>query len=242
MAKKAAAIATGVGYTPATPISQFKLDNVNSSYRAHPMDLTAQAYGPTGSGPAEPVAFELRYGAGTSGPRMKGFIGPNNEMRGIVANALAWKFGGTPSEQEVTDVQATGDASIWQPYLVAEGEGWRPDNRIRISDSSLPHGNGERFDRIWSMTQYFFNEAEAPVDPPVDPPEEPPTDPVDPPDPPVVCPPAWRKPPIRVLEILERGSYGQATKEELGKAFLKYKRYFDAYRAEHPGVTFAGYE
>jgi hypothetical protein len=83
--------------------SGYKLDSVNSPYTYYSMDLSADpgAAGPRPnpyyfdiSQPAVYAAFELRYGAGTLGPRMKAWLGPNNEARPVIEQVFA---GGSPT-------------------------------------------------------------------------------------------------------------------------------------------------
>jgi hypothetical protein len=173
----------GVGYEPGARgfrTSGYKLDSVASSYTYYTMDLNADPgaagarpnpYYIDASQPAVYAAFEQRYGAGTLGPRMKAWQGPNNEVRPIIAESLRWWFAnrpallggsqagrnGLPTEREITDVQATGDRDIWQAYLVATTAGFSPDNREIINDPSLPPGDGQRTNSFWNMMTYYHN-------------------------------------------------------------------------------------
>lgn len=173
----------GVGYDPGARglhISGYKLDSVASPYTYYTMDLSADP-GTVGThpnvyffdltDPAVRAAFELRYGPETVGPRMKAFVGPNNEVRFVVADGLRWwlanhpdQLGGStvgrngePTEREITDVQATGDRVIWQAYMIAESPGYSPENREIINDPSLPPGDGQRLNTFWNMMTYYHN-------------------------------------------------------------------------------------
>ena len=173
----------GVGYEPGARgfyMSAYKLDSLNNPYTPYTMDLAADP-GVVGAHPnpyylsfSDPVvraAYEQRYGPNTTGPRMKSWVGPGNEVRGVIVQSLRWWFAnrpqflggwssgrtGEPTEREITDVQATGDREIWQAYLIAAVPGFSPDNRELINDPALPPGDGQRKNQFWNMTNYYHN-------------------------------------------------------------------------------------
>lgn len=207
-------MAGGVGYTPSTLVSQYMLDNLGTAYLRHVMDLSEDP-GKVGavpnehflnfSDPAVRDAFERRYGPYTASSRHKRWIGPGNEVRHVLADALSWKYGGgaaRPTQVEITDVQATGDR-LWYEYLVEVVQtGFSLDHPEHISDPSKPHGPvlDERGRTpkhpFWNVPYYQFNDAAPAIDPP------PPPPPVDDDPPPVVIPPpTLSDPAVRAEEL-----------------------------------------
>lgn len=181
--------AAGVGYVPSQSTSWYKLDNLDSAYTRYAMVMTSDP-GKVGQSPNEfylnfgdpavRAAFELRYGPNTTGQRFKRWIGPGNEVKSIVANALSWKYGGgTPTEVEVTDAQATGDR-VWHEFLMATEDGWTEARPVHFNDPTKPHGlqldpNGNvPLNPFWGVPEYRFNDAEYVPPPPPPPPVDPP--------------------------------------------------------------------
>ncbi|MEO8504817.1 MAG: hypothetical protein ABI609_13050 [Acidobacteriota bacterium] len=182
-ASSAAQTLPGVGYEPGPrglSLSGYKLDSLSNRFTYYAMNMSADP-GAVGAHPnpyyldiSDPLVqqtYEMRYGPGTIGPRMKSWIGPNNEVRPVLVDALQWWFAnrpqglggstvgrnGVPTEREIIDVQATGDRDIWQFYLIASTPGFSADNREVIDDPSLPPGDGQRMNVFWNMTNYFHN-------------------------------------------------------------------------------------
>lgn len=181
----AAAQQAGVGYDPQArgmTISSYQLDNLGTPYHRHPVDFTADP-GAVGRNPdpyqldlsdqAVRSAFERRYGPNTAGQRFKRWIGPGNEVKFLVREALAWHFannpamlggGGTaghngePTEVEVTDVQAFGDNEIWISYFQAALPGYSPERRLKVCDPEKPAGDSQERDPFWGIQVYFHNE------------------------------------------------------------------------------------
>ena len=173
----------GVGYDPASRglrESHYTLDRLGTAIRSHRMDFSADP-GAVGQSPnpyylnlgdpAVRAAFEARYGPDTVGPRFKSWVGPNDEVRFVVRDALIWWFAnrpaelgvgpagrnGIPTEVEITDVQATGDSAIWITYLTATGEGYSPERPRQINDPSKPPGDSQAVDPFWGIPVYYRN-------------------------------------------------------------------------------------
>jgi len=173
----------GVGYDPQARglyYSRYKLDSLNSSFLSYRMDFSADP-GAVGTSPnpyyfsfgdlAVVTAYEQRYGPNTAGPRFKAFIGPNNEVRFIVHDALVWWFAhraselggdtanrnGQPTEVEITDAQATGDRPIWITYMQSALDGYAPDRPLQINDPTKPPGDFQVTDPFWNIPLYYHN-------------------------------------------------------------------------------------
>jgi hypothetical protein len=183
----------GVGYNPQArgfAVSSYQLDSLSAPFRTHLMDFSARpdlvgavpnAYYMNFGDPAVRAAYEQRYGPDTSGPRMKRWVGPNNEVRSIVADALAWAyaqrheflggspagFDGHPTEVEITDAQAVNDRDLYITFLIATVPGFSPETRVEVCDASLPGGDSQSENTFWSLTYYVHNNYQPP--PPVSP-------------------------------------------------------------------------
>lgn len=183
LAGAAAAQRAGVGYDPhgrGLAVSHYQLDTLSSPYLHHVADFSANP-GEVGASPnpyllnfgdpAVTQAFELRYGPLTASNRFKRWIGPGNEVKFLLKNALAWHFqhhpeqlggdtsgrNGEPTEVEVTDVQAFDDRDIWIAYFRAELTGFSPDRRATICDPARPLGDGEVSHPFWGISYFFTN-------------------------------------------------------------------------------------
>jgi hypothetical protein len=193
----AAAQQPGVGYDPQARgfrSTSYQLDTLTSPYLHHASDFTAHPdlvgkspnpYHLELGDPAVRGAFESRYGAFTAGSRFKRWIGPGNEVKFLVREALQWYFttyperlggdtrghNGEPTEVEITDVQAFGDREIWERYFTEVLPGFSPERRVTICDPSKPAGDGQETDPFWGLQYYFHNRAQAPlaVSPPLPP-------------------------------------------------------------------------
>jgi len=165
----------GVGYSAQARgflYSYYKLDSVASSFIRYTMDFTADpGLYLNFSDPTVVAAYERRYGPNTTGPRFKAFIGPNNEVRFIVHDALVWWFGhraselggdttnrsGEPTQVEITDVQATGDRAIWVTYMQNALDGYSPNRPLQINDPTKPPGDFHVTDPFWNLPLYYHN-------------------------------------------------------------------------------------
>ena len=182
----------GVGYDPQArglTVSSYQLDTLTSPFLHHTADFTAQP-GEVGQHPdpyhldfadaAVRQAFELRWGPLTTTSRFKRWIGPGNEVKFLLRDALAWYFqthpdqlggdtanrNGEPTEVEVTDVQAFGDR-LWVAYFQSELEGFSAERRVTLCDPNKPVGDGEEKDPFWGIPFFFHNTFQPP--PPVSP-------------------------------------------------------------------------
>lgn len=178
----------GVGYDPQArghAISSYQLDNLGTPYHRHAADFTADP-GAVGRNPnpyqldlsdqAVRSAFERRYGPNTAGSRFKRWIGPGNEVKFLVKEALAWHFAndpaalggstsgrnGEPTEVEVTDVQAFGDNEIWITYFKEALPGFSPERRLKVCDPDKAPGDSQERDPFWGLQVYYHNTYEAP--------------------------------------------------------------------------------
>lgn len=183
LAAAALAQRAGVGYDPQArglSVSHYQLDTLSSPYLHHVADFSANP-GEVGTSPnpyllnfGDPVvaqAFERRYGPLTATTRFKRWIGPGNEVKFLLKNALVWYFqnhpeqlggdatgrNGEPTEVEVTDVQAFDDRDIWISYFRAELTGFSPDRRVTICDPDRPLGDGEVSHPFWGISYFFTN-------------------------------------------------------------------------------------
>ena len=184
-----AAQRAGVGYDPQArglAISHYQLDTLGSAYLHHPVDFSANP-GEVGANPnpyllnfgdtAVRSAFERRYGPFTAGTRFKRWIGPGNEVKFLLRNALVWYFqnrpeqlggdtsgrNGEPTEVEVTDVQALDDREIWIAYFQAELTGFSTEHRATICDPDRPLGDGEVAHPFWGIAYYYTNVYQLPL-------------------------------------------------------------------------------
>jgi hypothetical protein len=179
----------GVGYNPqgrGFSISSYQLDSLTAPFRSYAIDFSARPdlvgaspnpYYLNVSDPAVRAAYEQRWGPDTTGPRMKRWAGPNNEVRAIVADALAWAysarpdflggspagFNGRPTEVEITDAQAVNDRDLYTSFLVATVPGFSPENRVVVCDPALPSGDSESENTFWSLTYYVHNTYQGPI-------------------------------------------------------------------------------
>jgi hypothetical protein len=184
----------GVGYDPhlrGFSVSIYQLDTLTSPLQRYNAVFSADP-GAVGAHPdptylnlSDPVvraAYELRWGPNTAGTRFKRWIGPGNEARSVLRDALIWFFAnrpgdlggvtagrnGEPTEVEITDVQALNDAPIWVGYLQGAVVGFSPDHRETINDPARPSGDGQEPHFFWKITWYYHNTYVAP--PPFSPP------------------------------------------------------------------------
>jgi hypothetical protein len=174
----------GVGYDPQArgfTTSSYQLDTLQSPYlhyradfSAHPDQVGAHPdpYELNFADPAVAAAYELRWGPGTTSHRFKRWAGPNNEVRFLVAEALAWNFqqhpelmggdtalrNGVPTEVEITDVQAFDDRQIWVSYFESELDGFSPARRVTVCDPAKPPGDGQTTEPFWGIPYYFHND------------------------------------------------------------------------------------
>jgi hypothetical protein len=123
------------------------------------------------SDPAVVAAFERRWGAGTATTRLKRWAGPGNEVRFVLRDALVWAWkshpellggdathrNGEPTEVEITDMQATDDRTLYLAYLQSEAEGFSPEHRAVICDSTKPGGDGQEPNSFWGVPYYYHN-------------------------------------------------------------------------------------
>lgn len=173
----------GVGYDPQIrgfSVSIYQLDTLTSPLQRYNAVFSSDP-GAVGQHPdpyylnlSDPVvrdAYELRWGPNTAGTRFKRWIGPGNEARSVLRDALIWfaanrpgELGGVtagrngePTEVEITDVQALNDAPIWVGYLRGAVVGYSPDNRETINDPNRPPGDGQEQHPFWKITWYYHN-------------------------------------------------------------------------------------
>ncbi|HXU32717.1 MAG TPA: hypothetical protein VN851_19275 [Thermoanaerobaculia bacterium] len=184
----------GVGYDPQVrglSVSIYQLDTLTSPLQRYSAVFAADPgvvgahpdpYYLSVSDPLVRAAYELRWGPNTAGTRFKRWIGPGNEARSVLRDALIWflanrpgELGGVtagrngePTEVEITDVQALNDAPIWVGYLQGAVVGFSPDHRETISDPNRPSGDGQEQHFFWKITWYYHNTYSAP--PPFSPP------------------------------------------------------------------------
>ncbi len=178
-------LAGGSGYDPrqrGLTRSCFRLDAVNGPETCVPIDFSADPATATPGSVEFAQLYERRWGrctlngcANDNPPHFfKRWRGPGMEVRDTLTRALEWScragtFGSVhapdcaPTETEITDLQATGDAPVWEAYLKAEVPGYRPDNRIQIADPGLPHGEGQDRDPFWRLPRYYVNSAFPPA-------------------------------------------------------------------------------
>jgi len=173
----------GVGYDPQArglTLSRYQLDTLTSPFLSHLADFSARPdlagahpdpYGMDFSDAAVRAAIERRWGPGTASDRFKRWAGPNNEVRFVVRDALAWALAkrpdllggdtanrnGKPTEVEITDVQAFNDSEIWVSYFQAEAPGFSPEHRVTICDPAKPSGDGEEIQPFWGIPYFFHN-------------------------------------------------------------------------------------
>jgi hypothetical protein len=172
--------------------------------------------GKTCPAPTLAQAFEGRYGRCTIGSCIpdhffKRFKGPSNEVKFMVRDALAWLYrtnrvalggdttgrSGVPTDQEVTDAQATDD-QFYVAYMQSELDGYSEGKPKHYNDPTAACGlRPPVVDRQWGLSFWYFNDAPcggvaptptpAPtpvVDPSPPPPVATPTPPI---NPPAVC-------------------------------------------------------
>lgn len=178
----------GVGYNPQVRgfvVSIYQLDTLTSPLHRYNAVFSADP-GAVGANPdpyylnlSDPVVratFELRWGPNTAGTRFKRWIGPGNEVRSVLRDALIWFYAnrpgdlggstagrnGEPTEVEITDVQALNDAPIWVGYLQGAVVGYSPDRRETINDPGRPSGDGQEQNPFWKITWYYHNTYSAP--------------------------------------------------------------------------------
>ncbi len=184
----------GVGYNPQArglSVSIYQLDTLTSPLRRYTVDFSADP-GAVGAHPnayylnlsdsVVRTAYEQRWGPDTAGNRFKRWIGPGNEARSVLRDALVWFYNnrptdlggstagrnGEPTEVEITDVQALNDQRIWAYYLQGAVVGFSPDRRQVINDPTRPSGDGQEPHFFWKITWYYHNTYSAP--PPFSPP------------------------------------------------------------------------
>lgn len=175
----------GVGYSAVARgyrMSCFMQDNLGTPYICQPLNEASdwQSLLPVG-GPALVAAFEARYGkctfgASCPGHSFKRWPGPGNEVKFMVSDALAWMYqtnpaalggdtsnrDGIPTDQEVTDAQATND-QIWQQYMTTQLPGYASDKPIHYNNINelcglqLVKGQPPR-DPFWGLAVYRFND------------------------------------------------------------------------------------
>lgn len=179
----------GVGYdvqAKGMTLSRYQLDSLFVPFTSYVMNFAARPdqvgaspnpYYLNLGDPAVKAAYELRWGPETAGQRFKRWQGPNNEVRSIVKDALAWAFAarpdllggstagynGEPNEVEITDAQAVNDRDLYIGFLTATQPGFTQETRVEVCDPSLPPGDGETENTFWSLTYYFHNNYEAPL-------------------------------------------------------------------------------
>ena len=173
----------GVGYDPQARglmTSRYQLDTLTSPFISYQADFAARPdlagahpnpYDLNFGDAAVRAAIERRWGPGTATDRFKRWAGPNNEVRFLVREALAWagakrpdllggdtaNRNGEPTEVEITDVQAFNDSEIWVSYFQAELPGFSPERRVTICDPAKPSGDGEEIQSFWGIPYYFHN-------------------------------------------------------------------------------------
>lgn len=186
---------TGRGLT----ISRYILDDLNSAPRSAPLNTAADPWAVQGgefldfNNPAVVQAYESRYGPFTAcvgarsstpacaGHSMKRFIGPGNEVRSLMGDALEWwgtfapgNLGGPvgcvgtgfPTEREITDLQATGDAQIWETWHRQVLPGGSVDRPVVECDKSKPPGDYVVRDSFWGWMEFRLNQCGTPPAPP----------------------------------------------------------------------------
>jgi hypothetical protein len=171
-------------------ISRYKLDTLTSEWLNSPLDFTSDPWEVAGSEfldysrPEVFAAYERRYGPRTAciggltalpacdGHFFVRFLGPGNEVRSFLADALAWwavhspaslgggvgcQSNGVPSEREITDLQAVSDHPIWEEYhrlALPGGSAARPVTLCRSAQSPGPFAERDAF---WGWTNYYVN-------------------------------------------------------------------------------------
>lgn len=188
----------------------YETENLNTGERIGVFRPNVQLLA-TGTRDQMRAAWEGRYGIGSSpygaldangqptGNMKRWTRAPNNELRFVVENALAWWYAegrplggscslpcsGVPTEQEIIDAQATGDAAIWDAWLALQ-PGFIESNPLHVTRTDKPHGPFTEYVAFWSRDLFMFNDGELVTPPP--PPPPPPVDPpVDPPPTPAIC-------------------------------------------------------
>ncbi len=178
----------GVGYSPQVrglSVSIYQLDTLTSPLQRYSVDFSADP-GAVGAHPdayyinlsdtAVRTAFEQRWGPNTAGTRFKRWIGPGNEVRSLLRDALVWFYAnrpadlggntagrnGEPTEVEITDVQALNDQPIWVYYLQGAVIGFSADHRETINDPTRPSGDGQEPHSFWKITWYYHNTYSSP--------------------------------------------------------------------------------
>jgi hypothetical protein len=178
----------GVGYDPQArglTVSRYQLDTLLSPWLSYHADFTARPdlaganpnpYHLDFSDAAVRTAIEQRWGPNTATQRFKRWAGPGNEVRFLLADALAWAFAkhpellggdtanhnGQPTEVEIIDMQAFNDSAIWIAYFQAELPGYSPEHRVVICDVMKPSGDGQETDPFWGIPYYFHNNSQQP--------------------------------------------------------------------------------
>lgn len=168
----------------------YETDNISSGERTGTFNPSSQLLA-AGTRDAMRIAWEGRYGVGSSPYGTLGTDGqpvgtlkrwtraPNNELRFVVENALAWwhstgrplggscslPCSGVPSEQEITDAQATGDAAIWEAWWATQ-PGFTEALPQHVSRVDKPYGPFTEFVTFWSRNMFFFNDLGTPPPPP----------------------------------------------------------------------------
>ncbi|HEY3568534.1 MAG TPA: hypothetical protein VGP73_11435 [Thermoanaerobaculia bacterium] len=173
----------GVGYDPKArglTVASYELDALGSPFLSYSIDFSARPdlvgarpdpYAFNLADPAVIAAFERRWGPGTASTRLKRWAGPGNEVRYVLRDALVWAFNnrpellggdttnrtGTPTEVEITDMQAVNDNSLYYAYFKAALPGFLPDNRIVICDPTKPQGDFDVPNTFWNGVPYYYH-------------------------------------------------------------------------------------
>jgi hypothetical protein len=170
--------------------SRYQLDTLTSAWLAAPMDFSADPWEAAGSEfldyerPEVFAAYVRRYGPQTAclgglvstpecgGHVFKRFAGPGNEVRSLLADALAWwasyspgtlggggpcRSNGVPSEREITDLQAVADSQIWETYHQLVLPGGAASRPLLVCRSDRAPGAFTERDSFWGWTSYFVN-------------------------------------------------------------------------------------
>lgn len=144
------------GYTQ----SCFQLDNTSAPWTCYPLNEASQYEGKVG---AELIAaYEARYGRCSMSCAPDHFFkrwrGPSNEVRFMLADAIAWKYGAQPSDTEITDAQATGDP-IWREYMASEVTGFSAEKPEHYNNPIDKCGQQPKVTHFfWGIDYYRFND------------------------------------------------------------------------------------